>query len=346
MSTSLREILQHLLDSMDERRQLQSLDPQIQAMLDEALQCVIEGTDNRIQAVPGYKRKIYKAILKSLEYADSIVEQIPDPIDLTSSRFISDPYIRALFPTLSGLKKIFRQSSELHDYFSEADHINTPESCALLCMRKEEQTVLGMELNGNQVRKDVKQIRVTFAGHRIYSPAESETFARRELKCCIFEGLVNNALDRISELREKRHQLEIQQQRLSARLRSQTQGLKLFDSADSIAREYAPRHEEVAELERVEQELREIGYVSPEVCLELVNGILSHPEQYVRFKHISLKLDKEGIKREEVESSPSVSQLEFSEVNIKGYPPRVVTLANIKRDDLESPEPVSFDRYL
>jgi hypothetical protein len=346
MGTSLREIIQHLLDSMDERRQLQSLDPKIQQMLDIALERVIEGTDNRIQAVPGYRRKLYKSILKALEYVDSIIEQVPEPIDLTSSHFISDPYIRALFPTLGGLKRIFKQSSELQEYFSEAEHANDSESCALLCMRKQEQTVLGMELNGNQIRKDVKQTRVTFAGHRIYSPAETESYARRELKCCIFEGLVNNALDKISELRAKRHQLEILHQRLSTRLRSRSHGLNHVESFVAVASDGTPYKNEASELEKVEQELQEIGYVSPETCLELVNNILAHPEQYVRFKHISLNLDKEGVKRSKPESSPSISRLEFSEVKIKGFPPRVVTLARIRRADLEPPEKVSFDRYL
>lgn len=331
---------------MGERKHLQSLDQNTQEMLDEALERVIEGTDLRIRAVPGYKRKLYKSILKSLEYADGIVEQIPNAIDLTPKHFVTDPYIRALFPTLGGLKKIFRQSSELHDYFAESKHTDTSESCALLCMRKEEQTILGMELNGEQVRKDVQQTRVMFADHRVYSPAESEANARRELKCCIFEGLVNNALDKISELRARRHQLELDQQRLNARLRQQTRSSNQAEEMQHIASDGIELRNKEMELERVEEELHEIGYVSPEICLDLVNDILSEPDQFVHFKRISINLDRAGIKRLEDEPSSSVSQLNFSEVQIKGQPPRVVTLANIRRDEIEMPESISFDTIL
>ncbi|MEN8178432.1 MAG: hypothetical protein ABFS39_07405 [Pseudomonadota bacterium] len=331
---------------MDERRQLKSLDQNALEMLDGALDKVIEGTDSRIRAVPGYKRKLYKSILKSLEYADSIVEQIPHAIDLTPKHFVTDPYIRALFPTLGGLKKIFKQSSELHDYFSESEHINNSESCVLLCMRKEEQTILGMELNGEQVRKDVQQTRVMFSNHRVYSPAESETNARQELKCCIFEGLVNNALDKISELRARRHQLELEQQRLNARLRQHSRGPMHGDDMQNIASDGVKLRNKALELERVEEELHAMGYISPEISLDLVNDILSEPEQFVHFKRISISLDKEGIKRVKDEPSRSVSQLEFSEVQIKGQPPRVVTLANINRDELEKPESISYDTIL
>lgn len=343
MGTSLREIIKHLLDSMDERKQLHSLDQNTQQMLDEAIERVVDGTDKRIQAVSGYKRKLYKSILSSLEYADQIIKQIPHAVDLNSRHFVTDPYIRALFPTLGGLKKIFRQSSELHDYFSETEHRDSAEICALLCMRREEQTVLGMELRGEQVRKDVKQTRVMFADHRIYSPAESEEYARQELKCCIFEGLVNNALDKISELRARRHQLELDQQRLNARLRQNRRGLSEQDDMQYIANDGVMLRTEELKLEEIEEQLDEIGYVSPEVCLEVVNDILSNPQDFVSFNQISINLDREGIKRVESESSSSISNLEFSEVRIKGQPPRVVTLANIKREELEAPVPVSYD---
>ncbi len=315
-------------------------------MLDIALERVIEGTDKRIQAVPGYKRKLYKSILKSLEYADDIISHIPHAVDLNSRHFVTDPYIRALFPTLGGLKKIFRQSSELHDYFSETEHHDCSESCALLCMRREEQTIIGMELSGEQVRKDVKQTRVTFADHKIYSPAESEDYARQELKCCIFEGLVNNALDEISQLRAKRHQLELDQQRLNARLRHYKRGLNDGDEMQNIANDGVELRTQELKLERIEQELDEIGYVSPEVCLEVVNSILSNPEEFVSFKNISISLDREGIKRLETESSLSISKLKFSEVQIKGQLPRVVTLAKIKREELEAPKPISYDAII
>jgi hypothetical protein len=332
MSSSLTEVIKHLLDAMDEKRQFQSLNATTQQMLDRAIERVIDGTDQRIRAVPDYKRKLYKSILKSLEYADRLIQQVPSPIELDSDHYVYDPYLRVFFPTKTGMLKVFQQSSELQAYFSEAEHSKDAMSCALLCMRKSEDTVLGMALAGDHVIKEVKQTRVNFAGHRIYSPAESETAARRELKCCIFEGLVDNALARISVLRQRRQQLESEQQILSTRLRSHKSSFDINHASQTTDND-SLRHQAL-QLEKIEQELAEIGYVTPETCLELVNQILSQPEAFVSLHNVTMRVDKSGIKRVDQGPSDSVCDLHLSEVTIKGHPPRVVTLAKINRKEL------------
>jgi hypothetical protein len=331
MSSSLKEVISQLLDFMEEKRALNSLEPPTQEMLDRALEKVIEGTDPKIILVTDYKRKLYKSILKSLDYVDRIIEDIPTPIELNRERFVENPYIRAFFPTLSGLKKVYDHSSELKDYYQDAIHAQSQESYALLCMRKKEETILGMHLVGDRVIRDVKQIRVSFNHHHLLSPAENETDARRELKCCIFEGLVNNALANISEMRANRYHLEVEQQILNSRLRSsRLKGVIPLTGAKQSSLV------DQARLNRVEAELEEIGYVTPEVCLEQVNQILSHPEEFVTMKHLSMNLDKAGIKHTDEPDSASCHHFELSEVNIKGLPPRVVTLAKINRADIQA----------
>jgi hypothetical protein len=325
---------------MDDKRRLQALDEPTQQMLDRAIERVIDGTDPRIHAVPGYKRKLYRSILQALEYADRLIEQVPSPIDLDTERFVFDPYLRVFFPTRQGMQQMFRQSSELKDYFSDVQHAGEDESYALLCMRESEETVLGMELEGDHVIKDVKQTRVHFAGHHIYSPAQSESAARRELKCCIFEGLVDNALARISELRKRRQALEAEQQILHSRLRGHQPVLLAAKDAQLPPIPDNELHNEAKQLAQIERELAELGYVTPETCLDLVNEILSQPECFVDLHNISMRVDKSGIKRDQRQASDKVCDLHLSEVTIKGHPPRVVTLARINRKELvASPSP-------
>jgi hypothetical protein len=336
MSASLTEIISYLLDSMDEIRKFQSLDEQTQKTLDGAIERVIDGTDQRIRAVPGYKRRLYRSILKALEYVDELIEQVPSPINLESDQFVFNPYLRIFFPTKHGMLQIFQQSSELKEYFTDAQHANESESYALLCMRESEENVLGMELEGDHVIKDVKQTRINFTGHRIYAPAQSESAARRELKCCIFEGLVDNALARISAMRKRRQALEAEQQILSSRLRSHKPVPLFTKEVQSPAMDGVEVKNEVLQLEKIERELAELGYVTPETCLDLVNEILSVPEQFVNLHNISMQVDKSGILRDDQEPSRKVFDLHLSEVNIKGHPPRVVTLARINRKELAS----------
>jgi len=222
VSLALHDLVHHIYQEMQDRKAFAEMDLKTRAMLDRALEKVIDGTDNRIRLVPNYKRKLFKSILVALQYADNLVQQIPHTIDLDSKHYTDDPYIRALFPTIDSLRNVCHQSSELRDFFSDIQHHDTPEGMVLLCMQKHEETVFGMELKGEHVVKDICQQRITFDDHHLYSPAEDEDEARLGLKCCIFEGLVNNALANISRLRKRRLELETQQQMLNGRLRSQS----------------------------------------------------------------------------------------------------------------------------
>jgi len=49
-------------------------------------------------------------------------------------------------------------------------HEDVSQCCALLCMHKMERTVLGVELAGDAIKKDVKQTAVNFTDHRILFP--------------------------------------------------------------------------------------------------------------------------------------------------------------------------------
>jgi len=338
MSLNFRELVRALLTSLEQNKEFNSLDSCTRDMLDKALDRVVDGTDSKISLVPGYKRKLYKSTIKSLQYADSIVEQIPCPINLSSEQFVDNPYLRAFFHTPDGLKKVCSKSSELREFFQEDEHKQSLESCALLCMRKMEENILGMELEGDQVIKDVAQTRVTFSGHRIQSPAEDEEVARRELKCCIFEGLVDNALANISALRARRLQLETEQRVLGSRLRSYSGGVSNKEHNNHpVTNGIDLKGDEEFKLEQVEQELHEIGYVTPETSLDQVNTILDHPEDFVSIKNVSMNLDKGSILKSAAGYNRSISKLDLSEVSIKGRPPRVVTLATIKRDELAAP---------
>jgi hypothetical protein len=205
-------------------------------------------------------------------------------------------------------------------------------------MHKHEDTVFGMELEGNHVIRDVCQQRVTFEDHHLYSPAEDENSTRRGLKCCIFEGLVNNALANISRLRLRRRELETQQQILHARIRNHSRLGTTSPDFQRLVLEQNCLDKERDKLQKVEKELHEIGYLTPESCLQHVNATLSHPDDFIRLKNYSYRLDTDNIMRSNKDTSHKTSHLNFSEVRIKGEQPRVVTLARINRSDVTNIE--------
>lgn len=332
----LHDLVYRIYEEMRNRKAFTNMDEKTSAMFDRALEKVIDGTDSRIRLVPNYKRKLFKSILTALEYADRLVAKIPDSLDLDSSHFIEDPYIRALFPTIDGLRRVCHSSSELRDFFSEPHHWQSGQGTALLCMQRQEETVFGMELKGEYIVKNVSQQRVIFGDHHIYSPAENVNEARVGLKCCIFEGLVNNALANISRMRKRRLELETQQQILNGRLRSHNRPGSTSPDFQRILKERSDLDTEKRKLQKIEKELEEIGYLTPENCLQQVNRTMSRPEKFIRVKHLSYRLDSDNIIRNKKDDDHKSRKLHFAEVRIKGQKPRVVTLAHIKRRDVES----------
>ena len=337
VSLALHDLIHRLYREMEDRKAFAELDDKSRAMLDRALERVIDGTDSRIRLVPNYKRKLFKSILVALEYADRLVREIPHSIDLDSRHYLDDPYIRALFPTIDSLRNVCHQSSELRDFFRDIEHLDTPEGMVLLCMQKHEETVFGMELKGEHVVRDICQQRITFDDHHLYSPAEDEDEARLGLKCCIFEGLVNNALANISRLRKRRLELETQQQMLNGRLRSQSRIDMSSPNFHRLVREHSDLQQKQEQLRAIEKELDEIGYLTPENCLQQVRETMNHPEKFIRVKNFSFRLDRGNIIRSKNETAFKSRKLQFSEVRIKGEKPRVVTLARINRRDVENP---------
>ena len=291
-----------------------------------AVENVVDGTDSKIRLVPGYRKKLQGTIRDSLEFADDLVNQIPLAIEVSSSTFTSDPYVNAFFTNVTDLQSIFSHSSEVQDYMADC-HDKNARCCALLCMQRTEKTVMGMELSGNMVKKDVMQTAVSFSDHRVYSPAPSETETRKGLKNCLFQGLVTNALERIVQLRLESHQLQSRHQMLHARLRRHK---KQTGNGNQATRGI---EETGMELKKIEKKMLHAPLLTPQIMLQQVIDIFSKPDEFVQVRKLQLRLNKMGIKISG-DSAQADNKLNLTEVRIGNNPPRVVTLAMFPRKEL------------
>ena len=78
--------------------------------------------------------------------------------------------------------------------------------------------ILGMDLVGDRVQKDVAQVTVSFSGHRLLDPGCSEAETRRQLKRRAFDHLLSLALTRIAGMRVEREDLKRQRDLLRRKL--------------------------------------------------------------------------------------------------------------------------------
>lgn len=302
-----------------------------------AVESVIDATDSRIRLVSGYRKRLHGLVHNALEFTDALVEQIPGAIEVGRRTFVSDPYVNAFFVNVSDLHAIFRHSSEIRDFEDEHRLDEAPHCYALLCMHKSEKTIMGMELSGDVLRRDVQQTAVNFSDHRIYAPAPSERETRQGLKQCLFGGLVTNALERIMQQKLVSHRLQTERQVLHTRLRHLQHTLK---QADHDGRDRIALAGSVNDIERqlasMENQLMATRPATPLESLHQVITVFSRPEKFVRLQRSSLRLDKMGIKRCDDSRQPC-NTLDLTEVIIGDQLPRVVTLAKFPRDELCPP---------
>ena len=298
-----------------------------------AIESVVDGTDSKIRLVHGYRKKLGNIIRSSLEFSDDLVNRIPEPVEVNSSTFTSDPYVNAFFTNVRDLQSVFSHSSEIQDYMAEPRD-DDGRCCALLCMRRSEKTVMGMELTGDMLHKDVLQIAVNFSDHRIYSPAPSEPETREGLKSCLFQGLVTNALERIMKLRLANHRLQSRHRVLHARLRRQKNKLAEASQGNDSVNNTARAVEETGlELEKTREQILNTPLMTPQAVLEQVIDVFSKPEKFVRARRVPLRLNKMCIKVGDDSPGPANS-LDLTEVIIGNELPRVVTLARFPRREL------------
>lgn len=324
MSNAISNIISRTLNLLHREDDSQALDSDTREFYLEIVEMVVDGTDTNIRLVPGYKNKLLTTVGTALKYVDQLVDQFPSPIRIDSKVFASSPYANAFFATPNDLQETIHQSPEIKDYITSSKNYTSESCCALLCMQKKEKSVLGMGLSEGQLRRDVLQKAVSFHDYKIYAAAPTESESRKELKCCLFQGLVTNAFEQIMELREKRRQLEIEQQTLSGRLRSRN----------------ADENSELSVLQKklkdTQSQLKELVLLTPQVALDVVNSVLGCPDDFVKIRKEELQLNKMGIRTQDGSELP-INHLELTEVRIHGQVPRIVMLATLDMDDLPSP---------
>lgn len=276
-----------------------AIDDLDQALIDAAIERAVQVTDRRLRALSGYRKQLQASVECSVRHALAIVDHLPAPTEISQQAFGKDPQLQAFFVSNEHLAEVLGQSREMRIYL-EACASPPPEGLVvLLSMAMEERTILGMELKGDVIRRDVLQTGVNFLGHHFICPAATESDARWELKKRAFDFLLQIALQRLVEEKTRRIDLDRQwhllRQKLAA-MRAGSLGLdSLFDNDADVAVDLA---ELEAEIETIETELKSLGTqtLALEDSLESVNDTLSRPSEWLNAQEIRLNLDYRGIK--------------------------------------------------
>ncbi len=321
-------------------RETARLTAEQRALLEEAVEGVVDGIEPKMRLVRGYRKKLQPAVATARAYIDALVEQIPGPLFMTPKTFVKDPYVNAFFATPGEVSNVFSGSPELRDFFARPENADIDVACGLLCMVEQEKSVLGMELAQGIVRRDVRQTAVNFSDHKVLTPGATEADARLGLKNCIFNALVSHALQHIADLKAQRRELQDQRRILYARLRARQAyngGLDtLLATASAGELESGNIEGKLAETQ-AQLDQAPATYDAPRDYLRQVIAILEQPQEFLRLRRVSFQLTRMGIKVEENSDQPAHS-IELAEIEVTNVLKRVVAIVCYPRDAM-LPEP-------
>lgn len=314
------------------------------ALIRAAIERVVDGTDPRLRMVRHYRKKLWTAVERSIEYVTELVDALPPPVEIRSHSFMTDPRLRALFTSTRHLQEILSFGNELHHYRQRIGGLPT-DLYAMLRTERIEKTVLGIALEGNMIRRDVPQITVNFHNHHVAFPAGSETKTRREVKKRAFDYLIETALDRLVAVRTQKQQLEQQQRQLLQRK------IKLLRGANTALEPLLDPHTaDLSTPASIDKRLREIevelGRIRADSAtlddhLAKVVVTLREPEKHLRLDRVSMTLDHMNIKADK-NSSRNTSMLTFDDV-LLGKDRRITAMFIRFPSDEILPRPDFFD---
>ncbi|MDH4284328.1 MAG: hypothetical protein OEV35_03330 [Gallionellaceae bacterium] len=229
----------------------------------------------------GYPDRYRKPVATALEYAHSLASSIPGPIAVDSKTYASDAFVHAIFPSADFISDAFRSSRALLEYCQKFPGSN--EIYALMGMRRMEKSMMGMELAGQVIQRDVPQNVVYFTCHTIEDPASSEQQAREQVAWDFFDKLVYKVAKRVEARKLEKQELLREKDILAARLHVaapearpalETKLYRILDSVQAIS-----------------SSLDLNNYV------EDFESVLLHPEQHLQLKQSTISLDSMGVRK-------------------------------------------------
>jgi hypothetical protein len=263
-------------------RHLLGLDHKDNPALLPAIEQAVAVVEPQLKQTRRYPKAYRKPVMTALEYAHSLAQSMPGPLTVDLDSYAKDAYVHAIFPSIDFVADAFRASRAIQAYLRE--HPSTDEAYALMGMRRWEKTMMGMELSGQVIQRDVPQHVVYFTSHTIVDPAPSEQMARDRVALGFFNNLVGKVAKRVT-LRKQELQSQLQEMDLlKARLHAAN-----AETRPALEKELSRM---LSSMQATTRSLDLHHY------LDDFEAVLLNPEQHLRLNQFPMILDSMGIKHD------------------------------------------------
>ena len=309
------------------------------ALVAEMTEAIVDAVEPKVRMQSRYRQKLEPYIRQSIEHLRALGREPLEPVLLARDAWASDPRVNAFFATAEDVRAILGRSHELRSFFDQPANASLQEAYALLGMKKEERSVLGMELKGDAVQREVAQTQISFSGHRVIAPSATLAATRLEIGRRILLRLAQVSLSRILAADAKASELQSRKSYLGARMRL----LRLAeDGMEGIVKDRATI---AAEMKAVERELTQTveGYIAAKASAATLDGYLqqiadvfSRPEEHVALVRAPLRVSRLGVRVEQDSLGP-VNELTLAELAI-GDLRAAIALVRCPRAEMPSKE--------
>jgi hypothetical protein len=272
-----------------------------ETIVEEAIERAVDGTDSRLRLLPGYRKRLRGPVIHAIDHVVALVDSLPAPLVAGRDDFNADPRLATLFVSAAHMLEVLGRDRTMLEFLR--GHAGAAERLtALLLAERIEKNVLGMELAGEQVRRDVAQQTVSFRGHRLVEVADSEAETRRLLKRRAFDHLLTLALARIVEVREERTDLAHQRDVLRHKLATLERSGWSFAEGEGEPSEPATLQAELADIEgQLERLGSDAGVLNTH--LDIVADQLAQAEQLLQSETLRVRLDSMNVQRDAQDAS-------------------------------------------
>ncbi|OOZ37461.1 hypothetical protein [Solemya velesiana gill symbiont] len=171
--------LMRLLEAQSQKREARLAE---EDRLDEAIESIVTRTDSRMRALTRYKTRLREGARGLLLHIDNLVDELPDALLISKDTFLQDPQVSTFFSSIEEVNELCNQFYDMHDYLITPEHRGANEIFFILFLKYQEKTVLGSEIQGDILLREVQQTSVTFFGHQLLAPSVTELEVRHALK--------------------------------------------------------------------------------------------------------------------------------------------------------------------
>jgi len=294
---------------------------------------LVDEVNPKIRAVTAYRRKLAWPVERYIAFSRDVISSFPGPVAASRDTWSREPLIRAFFPNANDLLQVFSRSKAVREFFDA--NPGADECFGLLSVQRRERTVLGMEMHGDLLKRDVKQTSVSFSDPRVVRAAATEADLRAELEDRAFEATVAYLLEGFNTLLASRISLEAQKDLLDIQLRlaRARQG-----SLQSLLENGAGDEQDVDEL-NLQSRQTEQALGSARARLTTLDDyvtriceVLEHPEKHLKVNQIHMRLNEMNI-RQDSQSDARGQDLDLTEVSL-GTLQRVILITRFPRAEL------------